>query len=104
MLDKTQRMNELLDWYAELLTEKQREAAYMHYREDFSLSEIAEHTHSSRSAVHETIQRVDVLMEDYENKLQCVQRYKQRVLLYTQLSELKNESVDMILKQLLDLE
>lgn len=104
MLDKTQRMNDLLDWYADLLTQKQREIAAMHYREDYSLSEIAEHTESSRSAVHETLQRVETLMEDYESKLHCHQRFKQRLALYDKLQDLKLESVNLILKELKDLE
>ena len=51
MLNKSEHYNNLLDFYESLLTEKQKRVAHMHFREDYSLSEIAEHTLSSRSAV-----------------------------------------------------
>ena len=34
MLDKTERMNDLLDWYENCLTENQRLIATLYYRED----------------------------------------------------------------------
>jgi len=102
MLDKTQRMNSLLDWYDSLLTANQKAIADMHFREDFSLSEIAEQTGSSRSAVYDTIQRVQKIMEDMEAKLQCVAKYETRTRLYQTLRDLKVEAVDEILDQLIE--
>ena len=40
----------LLDFYGELLTQKQRDCFDMHYNEDLSLSEIAEQTGFSSAA------------------------------------------------------
>ena len=42
MIEKTEEMNALLDAYEMLLTDKQREIMSLYYKEDFSLSEIAE--------------------------------------------------------------
>ena len=42
MIDKTERINHLMDFYAPLLTEKQLEVLEYAFREDYSLSEIAE--------------------------------------------------------------
>ena len=42
MIEKTEEMNALLDFYETLLTEKQAEVMKLYYQEDFSLSEIAE--------------------------------------------------------------
>lgn len=42
MNDEYEKINEYLDWYESLLTDKQKDVMNMYYREDFSLSEIAE--------------------------------------------------------------
>ena len=42
MIEKTEEMNALLDFYETLLTEKQAEVMKLYYQEDFSLSEIVE--------------------------------------------------------------
>ena len=54
MLDKIQ-MNTLLDFYGGLLTPKQQEICRFYYREDLSLTEIAELQQVSRAAVHDSI-------------------------------------------------
>lgn len=71
MMDKSEHYNNLLDFYENLLTEKQKLVAHMYFREDYSLSEIAEHTMSSRSAVHDSVQRVESLLDLYEEELKC---------------------------------
>jgi predicted DNA-binding protein YlxM (UPF0122 family) len=102
MLDKTERMNILLDWYENLLTPNQRSVSTMHYRDDYSLAEIAEHTSISRSAVYDTLQRVEKILEDTETKLQCAAKYQIRKQLYQKLADLKIEAVDEYLKQLFE--
>jgi len=102
MLDKTERMNILLDWYENLLTDNQKAVSAMHYRDDYSLAEIAEHTGSSRSAVYDTLQRVEKILEETEKKLQCAAKYATRKQLYQQLADLKIEAVDEVLKQLVE--
>lgn len=104
MLDKTERMNTLLDWYENLLTENQKAVSSMHYRDDYSLAEIAENTGSSRSAVYDTLQRVQQILETTEQKLQCVSKYAVRKHLYQKLTELESEAVDEIVKQLVESE
>lgn len=58
----------LLDFYGELLTEKQRECFDLHYNEDLSLSEIAEQLGISRQGVWDNIRRAETVMQELERK------------------------------------
>ena len=104
MTNKNERYNNLLDWYESLLTDKQKEIAHMYFREDFSLSEIAEHTKSSRSAVHDSVQRVESLLEKYEDNLQCYQHFILRQTIYQKLNALKIDEVDKLVERLIEIE
>lgn len=100
MLDKTDRMNDLLDWYENRLTENQRLIATLYYREDYSLSEISENTKTSRSAVHDSLQRSELILEELESQLGIVKRYHKRLKYYGMLRALNIESVSKILDEL----
>ncbi len=75
MLDKISRINQLLDFYGPLLTEKQQEVLRLHYELDWSLAEIAEHMNITRQAVHDTGRRAEAALEDYECRLGLVERF-----------------------------
>jgi hypothetical protein len=62
-------MNNLLDLYGCLLTEKQYNIMNMYYNEDLSLGEIAQQCRISRQGVHDTVKRCEETIEDYEEKL-----------------------------------
>lgn len=100
MNDEYEKINEYLDWYESLLTDKQKDVMNMYYREDFSLSEIAENLDISRSAVSDLIKRVSKTLEDYENKLQLVSKFHFRSICYQELNETKIEEVIEIVKKL----
>ena len=75
----------LLDFYGELLTEKQREAMDLYYNEDLSLAEIAEPLAISRQGVRDSIKRGEKQLEDLENTLGLAKRFR----------EIKQEVVDI---------
>ena len=89
MLEKVNRMNELYDAYQELLTTKQKVYFELYYQDDLSLSEIAEQFEVSRNAVFDNIKRTEKLLEDYEEKLQLLDKREARekiidqIILYT---------------------
>lgn len=67
-------MTLLLDYYGELLTEKQKTCFDLYYNQDLSLGEIAEEAGISRQGVHDSLARAEAILLDYEQKLGCVAR------------------------------
>ena len=103
-MKKTEEMNEYLDWYGELLTEKQQDICDLYFKEDFSLSEISENYEISRAAVLDTIKRSKKLLEDYEKKLHLIEKYHARKKIYDKIKELNINEVNQLLEQIEDLD
>ena len=77
MSDGRLRQTMLLDFYGELLTEKQRLCMDLHYNEDLSLAEIAENCGISRQGVRDVIVRAENAMTELEDKTGLVRRFLQ---------------------------
>ena len=93
-------MNEYLDFYEVLLTDKQREVMDYYFREDYSLSEIAENMNISRSAVQDSVKRTSLILENYEKKLNLVNKYHRRFTYYAELEKSEDEKIKNISKKL----
>lgn len=103
MLEKTTRINMLYDFYHLLLTNKQKDYMELYYREDYSLSEIADESNVSRQAVYDNIKRTEQLLETYEEKLQLYSKFQQRQNLLTELIEKsKQEKLSDQLVEIID--
>ena len=74
MEDSRMMRSMLLDFYGQLLTEKQRECYDLHYNEDLSLSEIAEQSGISRQGVWDNIRRAEAALRELEEKTGLVGR------------------------------
>ncbi|MCF2671996.1 MAG: YlxM family DNA-binding protein [Fusobacterium varium] len=100
-LDEFLEVSTLLDYYKNLLSDKQREYLINHFEEDLSLSEIAKNNNVSRQAVYDNIKRGIKLLKDYEERLGFHEREKQ---IYQELLELKKdfkiEKLDTIIEKL----
>lgn len=99
MLEKTEKFNHHLDQYEQLLTDKQRQVAFDYYQEDLSLQEIADNQEVSKNAIYDTLKRTEALLLDYENKLKLVQKDERLNQLFNELSDLKIDSVNQLIKQ-----
>ncbi|MEW9697751.1 putative DNA-binding protein [Paenibacillus sp. SI8] len=101
MLEKTNRINLLFDFYEPLLTEKQRTFLQLYFHDDYSLGEIAENFSISRQAVYEHIKRAEQTLQDYEDKLKLLHKHEQRTKLREELFQLLNacDSCDSELKR-----
>ncbi|MBQ8207024.1 MAG: putative DNA-binding protein [Bacilli bacterium] len=96
-IEKTQRINNLLDLYKDLLTDKQQEVMDMYFLYDLSLSEIAEDTNTTRAAVFDLIKRTTKTLENYESKLHLLEKREKILDIIKDLDEnIKNQIEDIL--------
>lgn len=67
----------LLDFYGDMLTQKQRDVIEFYYNDDLSLSEIAENEGITRQGVRDAIKRAEMLLSDMEERLGLAKRFAQ---------------------------
>lgn len=72
--EKNLRVAILLDYYAPMLTDKQKDVIDLYYNEDLSLSEIAEHESITRQGVRDSIKRGEQTLFDMEEKFHLAER------------------------------
>lgn len=77
-MERLIKMGLLYDFYAPLLTEKQRQVAEEYYFHNLSLGEIAEEEKISRQAVHDLLHRTEELLLKYEERLGLYRSYCER--------------------------
>ncbi len=65
----------LLDFYGQLLTQRQLEIMDLHYNDDLSLAEIAEQLEISRQGVFDNIKRGKAALIQFEDKLGLVKKF-----------------------------
>lgn len=74
-MSKNLNISVLIDFYGDILTEKQRDVLTLYYNEDLSLSEIAEHEEISRQGVRDSIKRGEESLLELEEKLGMAQKF-----------------------------
>ncbi len=67
----------LLDFYGDMLTEKQRNFLSYYYNDDLSLSEIAENEGITRQGVRDAIKRAEAQLFDMEERLGLARRFQE---------------------------
>lgn len=65
----------LMDFYGELLTDKQKDTLELYYDRDYSLAEIAQDMDISRQGVRDFIKRGEKQLYEFEEKLEMVKKY-----------------------------
>lgn len=66
----------LLDFYGDMLTEKQRSFISFYYNDDLSLSEIAANEGITRQGVRDAIKRAEAQLVNMEERLGLVARFE----------------------------
>ena len=73
---KNLEISYLLDFYGEVLTEKQRDVMEQYYNDDLSLAEIADNFGITRQGVRDSIKRGESILLELEQKVGFAARYK----------------------------
>ena len=73
---KNLEISYLLDFYGEVLTEKQRDVMEQYYNDDLSLAEIAENYGITRQGVRDSIKRGEGILLELEEKVGFARRYR----------------------------
>ena len=87
-IDRIVYVNELLDLYGNLLTEKQREVMFYYFSDNLSFGEIGLELGISRQAVSDTVKKSEQLLYFYEDSLKIYE--KQNHILNIKLNIKKN--------------
>lgn len=94
-MSKDLSMSLLLDFYGDVLSERQREAMELFYNGDLSLSEIAEITGITRQGVRDRIVKGEEIITGLEEKLGLASRFgnvkKTVASILTRLGEIEND-------------
>lgn len=85
----------LLDFYGNLLTDRQRQLLRLHYEDDLSLGEISEQIGVTRAAVHDSVRRGMALLEEYESKLGLIKRREEQAEKIKQMRALLTKALEI---------
>ena len=100
---KLQHNNLMFDFYAGLLTPKQREIFSMHCMEDMSMTEIAVSVGTSPQAVLDIIKRTKSKLTKYEGQLGLVKKHMLQKKIVAEVKKLTGDSdKDMLIRSLVD--
>ena len=86
MFEKDMHFSILLDFYGEILTDRQREMLECYYNDDMSLSEISDSVGISRQGVRSAIKKGTDILTEMEIKLGLASRFQRVQGLLTDIS------------------
>ena len=86
-MDKNIEIGLLMDFYGELLTDRQKDIMDLYYNDNLSLSEIAEELEISKQGVQDNIKRAEKSLYEVEAKLGLLKRF-----------ETQNQKIDSAIK------
>lgn len=96
--------NLLLDFYGNLLTDRQNEVMNLYFSDDYSMGEIADDLNISKSAVSDIIHRSSNQLKEYEEKLKLLASFKKRNEIYEEMLKTNDETVIKYVRKLMNIE
>ena len=100
---KLQQNNLMFDFYAGLLTPRQKEIFSMHYMEDMSMTEIAEAVGTSPQAVLDILKRTKSKLKKFEGQLGLVKKHMLQRKIVAEIKKLTGDTdKDMLIRSLVE--
>ncbi len=90
-MGKNLEVSLLLDFYGDMLTEKQRNMVDYYYNDDLSLAEIAENEGISRQGVRDSVKRAEAQMLEMEARLGLSRRFREMCAQAQEIRQLAQE-------------
>lgn len=75
MFEKNLNISLLLDFYGDILSERQKEILDLYYNDDLSLAEIANNYDISRQGVRSVLKKGENILIEMEEKLHLAERF-----------------------------
>ena len=98
-MSKNLEVTMLLDFYGDMLTEKQKDVIDLYYNQDLSLAEIADEVGISRQGVRDSIKRGEAVLFEMEGRLGFLKNYRLSEKAVAKITALANEIIDINRKQ-----
>lgn len=90
-MSKDLHFSVLLDFYGDMLTEKQKDVMELYYNQDLSLAEISEHEDITRQGIRDNIKRGEAYLTELEEKLHFAEKITKLMRVTERVVELCND-------------
>lgn len=82
----------LLDFYGNILTKLQKNILEMYFNDDYSLAEVANEVDMSRQGVLDHIKRATKKLNETEDKLKLLQKYRRTMQALDEIDSINTEN------------
>lgn len=89
----------LLDFYGDMLTDKQKDVIDLYYNQDLSLGEIADEVGISRQGVRDSIKRGEAILFEMEGRLGFLNNFRASEKAAAKIAALAQDIIDINRKQ-----
>ncbi len=115
MFEKNLNISVLLDFYGDILSDRQKDMLDMYYNDDLSLAEIAQNFSISRQGVRSVLKKGETILTEMEEKLHLAERFvtvqEKSSDIASRLSKINSEindsfvsnEIDLVIKQIKEL-
>lgn len=97
-MEKNLEISVLLDFYGDMLTEKQKDYLGYYYNDDLSLGEIAENEGITRQGVRDIIKRAEAQLQEMEDCLSLSKKFRELEKGFEEITQYADEIIEYNLR------